>query len=329
MGVSRPPLPPGPDVSVVVCMYNEAEVIGRCVDAIRQAITGTAHTFEVVCVDDGSSDGCGDTVLRIGLEDARVRLVTLSRNFGKEAAMSAGLDAARGACVVFIDADLQHPPEVIPKMLAAWQAGADIVDGVKAHRGREGFAYRLFAETFYWLMGSAVGSSLRDSSDFKLLDRAVADAIRAMPERTRFLRGLVAWVGFRRETVSFQVQPRAAGQTRWSSFGLFRYSLNNLVSFSSFPLRVVAWVGAVIILGGAMLALRALYQWFSGTAIDGFTTVIVLQTVLSGVTLLSIGVIAVYIAQMYDELKGRPVYVVRAAERPAREERVASPAVEP
>ncbi len=306
-----------PELSVVLPMYNEAEMVEACLAAVGAEIQRTGRTYEIVCVDDGSSDATPALLDAAALRDQRVIPVHLSRNFGKEAALSAGLDAACGRAVLLMDADLQHPTDLIPTMLARWDEGHDVVDAVKSDRGREGFAYKAAAGVFYGLMGSAAGANLRGSSDFKLLDRQVVDAVRACPERNRFFRGLVAWVGFRVARVPFQVRDRAAGTSKWSFRGLVAYSLRNLVAFSAAPLRVVAWAGVATVGLAALLAADTLWNWWSGVAVDGFTTVILALTALSGLILLSLGVIAAYIAQLYEEQKARPMFVVRADRTPA------------
>jgi len=308
---------PGPELSIVLPMYNEADMVDRVLAEVSAQVQALGRTFEVVCVDDGSVDGTLEALQRAAQADDRVVPVIFSRNFGKEAAMLAGLEAASGQAVVVMDADLQHPPDLLPRMVQAWDRGVDVVDAVKEHRGQEGPLYRLATEAFYALMGRSVGDHLRGSSDFKLLDRQVVDAVLAMPERTRFFRGLVAWVGFRVERVPFRVQPRAAGTTSWNTFGLVRYSLRNLVAFTAFPLRVVALAGFVTVGLDLLLALQTLWNWFRGVAVSGFTTVILTVGLLGGLILIALGVVALYLGQMYDEIKGRPVYVVRRP-RPAR-----------
>ena len=300
-----------PELSVILPMYNEEAVVDMVIEAVVTQLTALDRTFEVICVDDGSADGTAAALDAAAQRDERVVPVILSRNFGKEAAMSAGLEAAGGRGVLLMDADLQPPPDLIPRMVDEWEAGFDVVDAVKVDRGSEGPLYALAASVFYALMGTSVGEHLRGSSDFKLLDRQVVDVIVAMPERTRFFRGLVAWVGFRVAKVPFVVQPRAAGTTSWGTWGLITYSLRNLVAFSSAPLRWVAVLGFVTVGLDVLLAIQTLITWLAGRAVDGFTTVILTVGLLGGLILISLGVVAVYLGQMYDEQKGRPVYVVR------------------
>lgn len=300
-----------PQISVVLPMYNEAEMVDRVLQVVGAQLQELGRTYEIVCVDDGSSDDTGALLDAAAQADDRVVPVQFTRNFGKEAALAAGLAAARGDAVLLLDADLQHPPELIPKLVERWEQGFEVVEAVKADRGRESPVYNLAATAFYSLMGSAAGDRLAGSSDFKLLDRQVVDALAELPERNRFFRGLVAWVGFRVARVPFEVQARAAGTTSWTVMGLARYALRNVVSFSSTPLRLVAWIGFATIVFDVLLGIQTLWNWWRGAAVTGFTTVILTLVGLAGLILLSQGVVAVYLAQMYEELKGRPVYVVR------------------
>jgi len=300
-----------PDLSVVLPMYNEEGMIDRVLSAVSEQLEASGLGFEFVCVDDGSTDRTGTLLDEVAAHDPRVVPVHFSRNFGKEAALYAGLATASGDAVLFMDADLQHPPQLIPKMLDKWREGFEVVDAVKANRGREGLWYKLAARVFYAIVGTPGGRKLRDSSDFKLLDRQVVDAVLACPERHRFFRGLVAWVGFRVARVPFEVQSRAAGETSWGLRGLVAYSLRNIVAFSSAPLRLVAWLGFITVALDALLAVQTFWNWWRGVAVDGFTTVILTVGLLCGLILLSLGVVAIYVAQLYDEQKGRPLYIVR------------------
>ncbi len=305
--------PEVPDVSVVLPVYDEQESIGITLAAVREQLTTTGATFEIVAVDDGSTDATLARLEELSRTEPGLRVVRLSRNFGKESALTAGLDAARGRAVVVMDADLQHPPDVIPRMVALWREGHDVVSAVKATRSGEGLLYRALAALFNSMMGSAAGRSFRGASDFKLLDRQVVDALAECSERSRFFRGLVTWVGFRTAEVPFTVQRRVAGRTKWSVWGLVRYSIRNLVAFTALPLKLVAGAGFVTLVLAAGLAVQTLWRYLSGRAVSGFTTVILLQLILGGLLLTSVGIIAVYVAEIYDEVKRRPVFVVKKA----------------
>jgi polyisoprenyl-phosphate glycosyltransferase len=310
-----------PTLSVVVPIYNEAAVIEQCLLALDEQLAPLGCSYEVVCVDDGSTD---ETPQRLGARadaDARVRVVTLSRNFGKESAIAAGIQVARGQAVVLMDADMQHPPELIPRMLELWEQGHDVVNAVKQARVRESLVYRTLAGTFNLLMGGASKSSFRGASDFKLIDRQVVEALLQLPERNRFFRGLIAWVGFRTAVVPFTVAARAAGKTKWSTQDLLAYSLRNLLAFSAFPLRVVTAAGFGTLIFAVLLAFWTVFRYVRGDALSGFTTVILLQLILDGLLLASVGVIALYLAEMFAEVKQRPTFIVRDERRPRSETR--------
>lgn len=301
----------GPEVSVVLPVYDEEEGIVVALAAVKEHLSKTGITFEIVAVDDGSTDGTLARLEQAARDDERVRVVPLARNFGKESALAAGLDAANGRAVVVMDADLQHPPDVLPRMIAAWREGHDVVSAVKEGRGREGLVYRLFAGLFNVLMGRAAGHSFHGASDFKLLDRQVVDALAQCDERTRFFRGLVTWVGFRTAEVPFTVQPRRAGRTKWSTMGLVRYSMRNLLAFTALPLKMVAGAGFATLVLAFGLGIQTLWRYVAHRAVSGFTTVILLQLILGGLLLTSVGIIAIYVAEIFDEVKRRPTFVVR------------------
>jgi dolichol-phosphate mannosyltransferase len=298
-------------ISIIVPMFNEQEALGITLGTVIEQMESCGHAFELVCVDDGSRDRTAELLAEWSERDARIVPLILSRNFGKEAALAAGLAAATGDAAILIDADMQHPPTLIPTMVDRWLDGYDIVNAVKRDRGRERLAYRIMAATFNMLMGAAAGARHRGASDFKLLDRQVIDAIDQCPERHRFFRGLVTWVGFRETSVPFEVAPRAAGTTKWSLVGLIRYSLRNLLAFSAFPLKLTAALGLLGLLVVVAVSSIALYQYATGTAIGGFTTVIFLQSIIGGGIFASLGVLALYISEMYEEQKQRPLFIVR------------------
>jgi len=300
-----------PEISIVLPIFNEAEVVERSVAEVVELMSETGRSFEIVCVDDGSTDDTPTLLAAMSVADPRLVPVRFSRNFGKEAALAAGLEVGRGRAVVILDADLQHPPRLIPEMLQRWDEGFDVVEAVKAERGEESWHRKAAARVFNLLMGGAIGGDLKGASDFKLLDRQVVDTLLECPERNRFFRGLVAWAGFRVAQVRFEVAERAAGRSKMGTLSLIAYSLRNLVAFSAVPLRVVSWTGFITVLAGAILALQTLYVYLSGRAVSGFTTVILLIVWLSGLILVSVGVLGFYLSHMYEEQKARPLFVVR------------------
>ena len=299
-----------PQVCVVIPLYNERENITNTVAVLTEVMSQSKKSYELLFINDGSTDGSGEVITTLADTNEHIRVIHFSRNFGKEAALDAGLGQSRGQCIIFIDADLQHPPELIIEMLSRWDEGYEVVNGVKRSRGGESGVYRVFSRLFNRIMSNATGEDFHGATDFKLIDRQVADALLECNERSRFFRGLVAWVGFKATNLEFDVVERQAGDSKWNIGQLLRYSVTNIVSFSSFPLLMVSWVGLITVLIGAVLGMQTLYNYFSGQAVSGFTTVIMLLLLLCGIILLSLGTISLYIAKIYDEQKARPLYII-------------------
>ena len=301
------------DLSIVLPIYNEEAAIETVLTSIQKTVDELRVRYEILCVDDGSTDRTSSILDACARRDARVRALVFSRNFGKESAIVAGLSEARGDAVVLMDADLQHPPELIQEMVQKWHQGYEVVNAVKSSRGDESFTHKQMVRAFNFLMGSAANSQFKGASDFKLLDRQVVDALLQLPERTRFFRGLVAWIGFRTTEIEFDVKDRVAGETKWSLTQLIRYSLRNLLSFSSFPLKAVAVIGGGTLVLTGLLAVWTLYRYIRGDALTGFTTVILLQLILGSLLLVGVGVTGLYISELFDEVKARPIFVLRSA----------------
>jgi dolichol-phosphate mannosyltransferase len=298
-------------LSIVLPVFNEAEAIRPTLEALRAALAEQPLSYEILWVDDGSTDGSAALLDRLAGDDPRLRVLHFTRNFGKEAALQAGLERARGDAAVFLDADLQHPPALVPTMVELWrEQGFHVVEARKRERGDESRLYRGLVALYYRLLGGATHGDLHGSSDFVLLSREAMDALRALPERNRFFRGLVHWIGFRTTTVSFDVAPREGGGSRWSASRLLRYGLDGIVSFTTLPLVLIALAGLATTLLGSSLGFIALYHWATGVAVSGFTTVILMLSIFSGLILVSLGTIAIYLARLVEEVKGRPLYVV-------------------
>lgn len=297
-------------LSIVIPAHHEAEGLTLALEAIRRD-TQDLCTVEYIIVDDGSTDATWQVIQALALSHPAITGVRLSRNFGKEAAIAAGLKAAKGNAVVTIDADLQHPPDLIPEMFRLWQSGAKVVNTVKKTRQNEGPARawmtRRYFDLFYWLAGIDVGNA----ADFKLLDREVVDCLIALPERERFYRGLVAWLGFEQRTVMFDVAPRIAGSGKWSSAKLLRLALDSIVSFSTTPMHLMTLMGVAFGFLALALSGRTLWLWLVGSAVPGFTTVILLLIVIGSILMIGLGIIGIYIAKIYDEVKQRPGFIVR------------------
>jgi glycosyltransferase involved in cell wall biosynthesis len=297
-------------ISIVVPVHCEGQGVSAFLSGIDRVFATRHEPIEVILVDDGSTD---DTWQIISAEASRrhnVRGLRLSRNFGKEPAVCAGLDAAVGEAVFVMDGDLQHPPELMPEMLRLWAEGYDVVDAVKSDRGKESFAYRLVTRVFYGLLKLLTGYDLGSASDFKLLDRKVVDAWTRLQEKELFFRGMIAWLGFRHATVSFVVAERANGHTRWSVFRLVHLAATAITAFSTSALQIISIIGGLFMLFAVLLAAQTLYRYLTGTAVSGFTTVILLQLIIGSLLMVSLGIIGGYMARIYSEVKARPRYFV-------------------
>jgi glycosyltransferase involved in cell wall biosynthesis len=307
-------------VSVVAPVYNEVETLPEFHRRVSAALAG--REYELVLVNDGSTDGSAELLERIAAEDPAVRTVHLSRNFGHQAAVTAGLEAARGAAAVTIDADLQDPPEVIPRMLEQWSQGAHVVHGVRHERRGEPRRRLLVIRAFYRIFNrlSGLASFPGHSGDFRLISRPALDALNALPERNRFVRGLVAWVGFRQVSVVYERDARYAGVSKYPFRKLLHLAADGILSFSAVPLRVAAWLGLVMSVTAfvaipvvVILRLAGLYE------VSGIASIHILVLLVGGIQLLFLGVLGEYLARDYDETKRRPVYVL--GEAPPAEER--------
>lgn len=297
-------------LSVIIPFFNEQKQIPLTLDAVIQVLDATGESYEIVAVDDGSTDGTRRVLSDYANTSKSVRVLSLSRNFGKEAALCAGLDFADGDAVIVMDGDLQHPPSYIPEMIGLWRQGFLVVEGVKATRGKETLLSRLNAGFFYKTFAKLSGYNLTNASDFKLLDRRVVDEWKKLGEHDTFFRALSAWLGFQRTTFTFEVAPRATGQSKWGILKLFKLSLNAITGFSARPIYLIAMVGLILLLFFAILGIQTLINYFSGHSIEGFTTVILLILLIGGATLLGLGLIGIYIGRIFDEVKGRPRYIV-------------------
>ncbi len=302
-------------LSIIIPAFNEESVIPITAKTVAEIMDGADIPFEILFVDDGSKDRTWECICRESQKDGRIVGLHFSRNFGKEAAMFAGLEKAAGDCCVVIDCDLQHPPEKIVDMYRLWQQGYEVVEGIKESRGEEKASYGFAANAFYRLISKATGMDMSNASDFNLLARKVVDALNQMPERNAFFRALSYWVGFKKTEVSYCVRERAAGESKWSTKSLIKYALTNITSFSSAPLQLVTIMGVIMLILSVVLGTIALVQKINGQALGGFTTVILIQLLSGSAVMISIGIIGYYISKIYEEIKGRPRYIISEISR--------------
>lgn len=307
---------PRPTLSVVVPVFNEEEVLPALGERLGRALDATGESWEIVLVDDGSSDASRRLMEKLHEADPRIGYVALARNFGHQLAASAGMAHARGEAVVLIDADLQDPPEVIPEMLSLWREGYDVVYGQRASRAGETAFKRATAALFYRGLRALTAVEIPvDTGDFRLMSRRVVDAMNALPEHHRFIRGLVAWVGFRQKALLYERAPRAAGETKYPFRKMLRFAADATVSFSFMPLRLATALGLVVSFSSFAYALYAVWaRLFTGSTVSGWTSLMVAVLFIGGVQLLCIGAIGEYLGRVYEEVKGRPLYVVERAQ---------------
>lgn len=297
-------------LSVVLPAYNEEKMISQAAFRIGAILKAEGISYEIIFVNDGSRDHTWEEIEKTAGEDAHVSGIQFSRNFGKEAAMLAGLAAAKGECCAVIDCDLQHPPETLVEMYRLWQQGYEVIEGVKRSRGEESRLHRASAGMFYRMISRALKIDMSRASDFKLLDRKAVDAILSLPERNTFFRALSSWVGYRTTSVEFDVQERTEGESKWSTWSLAQYAVKNIVAFSTVPMQLVTIAGVFVFLFGVILGIQSLIRYFTGHAVEGFTTVILLILIIGSIIMISLGIIGYYIAKIYEEVKGRPRYLI-------------------
>lgn len=302
-----------PEVSLIVPCHNEAENLSALYGRVLAVMEQTGKPWEMVCINDGSKDDTLEQLLALNQKDPRIVVIDLSRNFGKEAALTAGLDHARGDCAIPLDADLQDPPELIPELLAKWHEGFDVVNAVRLSRDGESWLKRASAHAFYRIINRMSDVDIpEDTGDFRLLSRPVLEAIRMLPERRRFMKGLFAWVGFRTASVHYHREPRYAGKTKWNYWRLWNFAVEGITSFSQVPLQLAAHLGLIV---SALAFLYAVYLVIGtivyGNPVKGYPSMMVTLLFLGGVQLIALGVIGEYLGRIYEETKGRPVYLVR------------------
>ncbi len=299
-------------LSVVVPCYNESDGLETLYAALTPVLETAAPNHEIVLVDDGSRDDTFIVARKLAAADSRVKAIRFARNFGKEAGMAAGLREARGDAVLLMDADLQHPPAVIPEMIARWRDGIDMVIAVRRDRGTDSWPRRMISLAYYRLFQAMSEVRIpRGAGDFRLFDRVVVDAIAALPERNRFMKGITSWVGFRQECLPFDVGVRATGRSAWGLLSLVRYAWDGLTSFSTLPLRIWSVLGVIIAgfaaLYGMWLVVRTTVF---GIDVPGYASLMASTLFLGGVQLISLGVLGEYVGRIFLEVKKRPIYLI-------------------
>ena len=285
-------------------------MVGKTCRVLREVLTEAEIPYELVVVNDGSADGTWAEIEKAGKKDPNVTGVHFSRNFGKEAAVFAGLAQASGDVIAVMDCDLQHPPATLVQMYRLWQDGYEVIEGVKSDRGKEGVVHKKCAEFFYGIMTKATKVNMKDASDFKMMDRKAVDSILSMPERNMFFRATSSWVGFKTTSVRFEVQEREAGVSKWSPWSLVKYAFTNIVAFTTVPLQFVTVGGLICFLCSLALMIYSLVQYFGGRAVEGYTTLLLVLLLIGSAVMISLGIIGYYIAKIYEEVKHRPRYIV-------------------
>ena len=300
-----------PLLSIVIPLYGEAYHLRTVLSAIQKVLQSLNESYELILVDDGSSDNTWAILEEEAKQFSLLRAVKLSRNFGKEAALCAGLEMARGEAVIVMDGDLQHPPELITEMVRLWrESQVDVVEAVKVSRGQELIISKIRARVFYYVLKKLSGYDIDNASDYKLINRKVVNAWLTMGERKLFFRGMIAWLGFKRVQLPFEVQERSGGRSRWTTFQLVRLALTAVTSFSSLPLQFVTVFGLIFLVFSIILGGQTLFLKIVGSAVSGFTTVIILLLIIGSFLMISLGIIGDYIGKIYEEVKGRPRYIV-------------------
>ena len=323
---------PRPELSVVVPVYEEVDNLDLLLERLVPALDRCVTSFEILFVDDGSRDATLDALKQLNRADPRIRALSLSRNFGKEIAIAAGLDHSHGDAVVIMDADLQHPPEFIEAFVEHWRAGYKNIYGLRSDRAQESALRRHLTQRFYQIFATFGETPLPEGAgDFRLLDRQAVEALRSMGERARFSKGLYAWIGFKSIGVPIRIDPRARGGSKFSYRKLTRFALDGLMSFSTVPLRVWTYIGTLISLLALLMTIYFVVDTFTQrTDVPGFASLIVSIMFFAGVQLMSLGIIGEYIGRIFAEVKGRPLYLVAEQigdrdEAQGRERRIRSP----
>lgn len=308
-------------LSVIIPAYNEELNIELAAETVTGLLKKEQIDCEIIFIDDGSKDKTYEKICECAEKYSEVRGLTFSRNFGKEAAIYAGLQESKGDCAVILDCDLQFPPEKMLEMYSLWRKGFEVVEGVKADRGKESLFYKLFAKSFYKMMSYFIGVDMQSTSDFKLIDRKVIDALLSLPERNTFFRALSFWSGFKSTQIEFVVRDRENGKSKWSFRSLTKYAISNVTSFTTAPLQLITVFGSILLLFLGGMSIQTLVRFFLGQSAEGFTTVILLLLLIGGSLMMALGIIGYYIARIYEEVKGRPRYIISKKTKENKDEK--------
>jgi glycosyltransferase involved in cell wall biosynthesis len=298
-------------ITIIIPVFNEEGAIEKHLPVIFENSTQIKEIrITILVIDDGSTDNTVEKLKKLCEQYNTLNFICFNRNFGKEAAIHAGLQQSNTDAVIVMDSDLQHPPQLIKKMISVWQQGIEVVEAYKVSRGKESYLSRLMAEKFYDIFDILSGINIKNNTDFKLLDRKVVEAYCAMPEKKRFFRGIIPWLGFSSAQIPFEVPDRQHGVTAWSRLKLFKFSLTAITSFSTVPLQIITFLGVLFFIISIIIGSLALYHKYMGSAVSGFTTVILLILIIGSLLMIALGVIGIYIAHIYDEVKRRPDYLI-------------------
>ncbi len=297
-------------MTILIPAYNEEACIAQIIDDVSGILNEKNIRHDFLIVDDGSKDRTWEIVSGLACARDNIKAIRLSRNFGKEGAIFAGLRHVCADCCVVMDSDGQHPPQLLIEMHQKWQQGYQIVEAVKSDRGKEPALRRLLARLFYKIVSAATGIDMRNASDYKLLDKKVVNALRQMPENQTFFRAMASWTGYQTVKVYFDVQEPRRGKSRWSTFALFKLALGAITSYSSLPMQVVTGFGIIFFIFSVVLMIQTLVMKLSGRAVEGFTTVILLLLIIGSIIMFSLGVIGLYLSRIYNEIKRRPRYLI-------------------
>lgn len=299
-----------PIISIVVPVYSEDSNVQICISRIASVVDKMDIDYEIIFIDDGSNDLTWNTIIKCSEDNGRIKGASFSRNFGKEAALLAGLEIAKGDVVITMDGDLQHPPELIPVMYNYWlNDSVDIVDTIKKHRQAESVLSKILANSFYNVFKFLTGYDLNNATDYKLLDRRVVDNILEMPESNRFFRGMTQWVGYKHATLEINIENRERGESKWNFTKLLTYAFDNIINFSTKPLYLIGLLGLLFLLVSIIMFVISIYRYFTHTTLGGFPTVIILILFVGGIVICSDCIIGMYIAKMTTEVKRRPKFI--------------------